>query len=115
MEEEEDDAPPMLVTADDTIDPTEATLSAEMQDVKITKVPITIITGRSNFQRTSVLRWYHMHIFGSTFCTDVNSHTNRFRVIHTQHRSVFNVDNSPLASYHLLKYENTHLAKRDVG
>ena len=48
-EEEDDDAPPMLVTADDTIDPMEATLSAEMQDVKIIKVPITIITGRSNF------------------------------------------------------------------
>lgn len=41
---EDDDEPPMLVVADGT-DPAEATLSAEMEDVQIARVPITIITG----------------------------------------------------------------------
>ena len=44
--DEEDDTPPMLVAAEGSSDPAEATLSADMEDVKITKVPITIITGR---------------------------------------------------------------------
>lgn len=43
--DEEEDAPPMLVTAGGT-NPTEATLSADMENVKITRVPITIITGK---------------------------------------------------------------------
>lgn len=43
--EDDDDAPPMLVTADGT-DAVEAGLSSEMEDVKISRVPITIITGR---------------------------------------------------------------------
>jgi hypothetical protein len=43
--DEEDEAPPMLVAADGSTDPTETALNAEMEDVKITKVPITIITG----------------------------------------------------------------------
>jgi len=43
--DEEDDAPPLLVTAEDG-DPVEASLNAEMEDVKIARVPITIITGR---------------------------------------------------------------------
>lgn len=43
--DDEDDAPPMLVTADGS-NAEEATISAEMEDVKVTKVPITIITGR---------------------------------------------------------------------
>ena len=42
--DEEDDLPPMLVTADGS-DPVEAGLTAGMEDVKVTKVPITIITG----------------------------------------------------------------------
>ena len=41
--EEEDEAPPLLVAAGDA---THTTLTAKMKDVKITKVPITIITGR---------------------------------------------------------------------
>lgn len=44
--EEDDDGPPMLVSADGTIDPAETALSAEMEDIQVTKVPITIITGR---------------------------------------------------------------------
>lgn len=42
----EDDGPPMLISADGDADPQEAALTVEMEDVKITKVPITIITGR---------------------------------------------------------------------
>ena len=46
--DDDDDAPPMLVAADGTApDDVEGRLSAEMTDVKITKVPITIITGSS--------------------------------------------------------------------
>lgn len=43
--EEDDDLPPTLVNADGTTATDEA-LSAELDDVKIAKVPITIITGR---------------------------------------------------------------------
>jgi len=42
--DEEDDLPPMLVTADGS-DHVEAGLTAEMEDARVTKVPITIITG----------------------------------------------------------------------
>lgn len=44
--DDEYDGPPMLVDVNGHIDPAEATLNAEMKDVNITKVPITIITGR---------------------------------------------------------------------
>ncbi|KAK3719303.1 hypothetical protein LTR37_004522 [Vermiconidia calcicola] len=44
--DDEDDAPPMLVAADGTSDPAEAVLNADLGSVKITKVPITIITAR---------------------------------------------------------------------
>lgn len=45
--DDDDDAPPMLVTADGAPveDEVAGRLSADMDDVKITKVPITIITG----------------------------------------------------------------------
>lgn len=46
--DDDDDAPPMLVAADGTAaDEVEGRLSADMNDAKITKVPITIITGTS--------------------------------------------------------------------
>ena len=45
--DEDEDAPPMLVSADGNNNPAEARLSAELDDMKITKVPITIITGSS--------------------------------------------------------------------
>lgn len=58
--DEEDDAPPMLIAADGNPDPTETSLSAEMEDVKIAKVPITIITGtyinRLCFSKTFCIR-----------------------------------------------------------
>lgn len=44
--DEDDDAPPLLVTANGSVDAEEATITADMADVKISKVPITIITGR---------------------------------------------------------------------
>ena len=40
-----DDVPPLLVTTDE-LKPEESRLSADLEDVKLTKVPITIITGR---------------------------------------------------------------------
>lgn len=45
--DEDDDAPPLLVAADaaSAADPDETTLSTKMEDVKLAKVPITIITG----------------------------------------------------------------------
>lgn len=46
MMDEDDDGPPMLVSADGAPDLIEARLSADMSDVKIAKVPITIITGK---------------------------------------------------------------------
>lgn len=42
---DDDDAPPMLVAADGNADDLDGRLSAEMNDVNLTKVPITIITG----------------------------------------------------------------------
>ena len=44
--DEDDDGPPMLIAADGGAGP-EATLNVEMRDVKISKVPITIITGKT--------------------------------------------------------------------
>lgn len=44
--EDDDDGPPMLVAADGSTDATEVRLSADMDGVNLTKVPITIITGR---------------------------------------------------------------------
>ena len=45
--DEDDDAPPMLVEADGpNTRAAEAALSADMEDIKISRVPITIITGR---------------------------------------------------------------------
>lgn len=43
--DDDDDVPPMLVAADSG-DAAEEALTSEMEDVKITKVPITIITGK---------------------------------------------------------------------
>ena len=51
--DDDDDAPPMLVAADGASSPAEATLDGEMSDLKVTKVPITIITGRSYEARLS--------------------------------------------------------------
>lgn len=45
MMDDDEEAPPLLVAADGA-DAQDANLSAEMEDVKVTKVPITIITGR---------------------------------------------------------------------
>lgn len=45
MDVDDDDAPPMLVDAEGKDVVEDAALSAEMDDVKLTKVPITIITG----------------------------------------------------------------------
>lgn len=42
--DEDDDAPPMLVAAGES-DPAGDAMTAEMEDVSLTKVPITIITG----------------------------------------------------------------------
>lgn len=46
MMDDDDDAPPMLVAADGSATAeVEGRLSAEMDGVNLTKVPITIITG----------------------------------------------------------------------
>lgn len=42
---DDDDAPPMLVDSNGKVDDAEANLNAEMEDVTVTKVPISIITG----------------------------------------------------------------------
>lgn len=42
---DDDDAPPMLVDSEGKVDEAEASLNAEMEDVQVTKVPISIITG----------------------------------------------------------------------
>ena len=45
MEADDEDAPPLLVASgDDSAAP--GSLDAEMEDLKIVKVPITIVTGR---------------------------------------------------------------------
>ncbi len=43
--EDDDDGPPMLVAADGSNEPSEASLSTDTEDAKIARVPITIITG----------------------------------------------------------------------
>lgn len=43
---DDDDAPPMLVAADGSDLADDANLNAEMEDVKVSKVPISIITGK---------------------------------------------------------------------
>lgn len=45
MDLDDEEAPPMLVDADGKDVVEDAGLSAEMDDVKVTKVPITVITG----------------------------------------------------------------------
>lgn len=42
---DEDDGPPMLVSSEN-VDDVDASLNAEMEDVQIKKVPISIITGK---------------------------------------------------------------------
>ena len=44
--EDDEDGPPLLVAGDGISDPVEPQLSAELEDVRVTKVPITIITGK---------------------------------------------------------------------
>lgn len=45
---DDDDGPPMLVDSNG-VDNEDANLNAEAEDVKPTKVPISIITGQSGF------------------------------------------------------------------
>lgn len=62
----DDDAPPMLVVSGAQPDAPE-NLSAEMDDMSVTKVPITIITGKSHtgFDHLIVLgRRMERRVFG---------------------------------------------------
>jgi len=46
-EESEDDGPPMLVTASEA-DAVPGGLDAQVEDLNLVKVPITIVTGKSS-------------------------------------------------------------------
>lgn len=50
---DEDDGPPMLVSADG-VDEADASLNAEMADVQMNKVPISIITGELSLIRLNI-------------------------------------------------------------
>ena len=63
MDEDDEDAPPMLVSADGNLDPVEARLSAEIVGMKIAKVPITIITGQSIFADANMETMHSMDAF----------------------------------------------------
>jgi len=64
LDDELDDAPPLLVIDDgNPRAETPTGLEAEMEDLSITKVPITIVTGRSRLLLSCsyhLLEWKHM-------------------------------------------------------
>ncbi|KAK4888005.1 hypothetical protein LTR27_013038 [Elasticomyces elasticus] len=57
MDEDEDDAPPELVANDGTVAGDSANLSSELHDVKLTRAPITIITGYLGAGKTTLLNY----------------------------------------------------------